>query len=248
MKKLLVLIISIFAIAPLLAQDLSPDEIVTKNLKAIGQDKFMNVQTFKLTGKMSQQGLDFQITQYQKKPEKIRQEVEVQGMNIIMVIDGDTGWSINPMMGSTDAQDLPADAIASLKKEGRSDPTASWDNPFLNWKKDGTGIEMIGKEDINGSSAYILKFTYNDNSVVNYFVDAKSFVLVKTKSTEEAQGQTFEREIKFSDYRDTDGILLPVKIEILINGQVQQIFTMDKCEFDVPVDDSIFSKPAPENK
>jgi len=245
MKKLLVLIISIFAICQLFAQELTVDEILSKNLKAIGQDKLMNAQTIKLEGKMTQQGIDIQITQYQKKPDKIRMDMEVQGMNVIMAIDGETGWSINPMMGSTEAVDLPAETIASLEKEGRSDPTASWDNPFVTWKENGTTVELVGKEDINGSSAYNLKFTYKDNDVVNYFVDTDSFFLLKTKSTEAVQGQTFEREIKFSEYRETEGILFPVKIEILINGQVQQVFTMDKCEFDMPIDDSIFKKPVP---
>jgi outer membrane lipoprotein-sorting protein len=248
MKKLLVLIICISAIAPLFAQDLSPDEIVSKNLKAIGQDKLMNFQTLKVTGKMTQQGLDFQITQYQKKkPEQTRQEIEVQGMSIIMVVDGETGWTINPMTGSTEAQDLPADAIKSLEKEGRGDPTVSWDNPFLNWKENGTSIELAGMEDNDGASAYNLKVTFEDKYVINYFVDAKSFLLLKSKSTEAAQGQTFDREIKFSDFRDIDGILVPVKIEVMINGQVGQVFTMDKCEFNVPIDDSIFKKPVPEN-
>jgi outer membrane lipoprotein-sorting protein len=247
MKKLLVLLISIFSIAPLLAQDLSPDEIVLRNLKAIGQDKLMNIQTLKVTGKMTQQGLDFQVTVYQKKPEKTRQEIEVQGMSIIMAVDGETGWTINPMSGSADAQDMPADVIKSLEKEGRGDPTVSWDNPLLNWKENGTNIELAGREDINGSSAYNLKVTFKDNYVINYFVDAKSFVLLKSKSTEAAQGQTFDREIRFSDYTDIDGVLIPIKIEVLINGQVGQVFTMDKCEFNVPVDDSIFNKPVPGN-
>jgi outer membrane lipoprotein-sorting protein len=243
MKKFLFVLFCMLPMVALFAQELTPDEIVLRNLKAIGQDKFMNVQTLKMTGKFTQQGLEFQVTVYQKQPEKNRQEIVVQGMTIIMAMDGETAWAINPMTGSPDAQDLPADAIKSLEKEGLSDPTASWDNPFLNWKDNGTKIELAGKEDIDGSPAYNLKFTFKENYVVNYFVDATKFLIVKTKSTEAAQGQTFDREIRFSDFRDIDGVLIPAKIDMAINGQVGQVFTMDKCEFNIPIDDSIFKKP-----
>lgn len=245
MKKLLILLISIFAIAQVLAQDLSADEIVSKNLKAIGQDKLMNAETIKMTGIMSQQGMEFQIIMYQKKPMKMRQELEIQGMSIIMVLEGENGWTINPLMGSMDPVDLPPDAIKSLEHEVRSDPTSSWENPFINWKENGTKIELVGKEDIKGSLTYNLKFTFSDNYVVNYFVDAASFVVLKTKSSESAQGQIYDREIRFSDYKDIDGVLFPAKIDMYMNGQITQVITLEKCEFNVPVDDSIFEKPVP---
>jgi len=243
MKKLLVLIISMFVIGQLLAQDLSPEQIVSNYLKAIGQDKFMNIETMKMTGKMTQQGLEMQVTQYQKKPEKVRQDIEVQGMTVTMVVDGETGWVLNPMMGSTDPQDLNAESIKALEKEGNNDPTATWDNPFVTWKEDGIKIELAGREDVNGSSAYNLKFTFKEGYTINYIIDAASFVLLKTKSIQDVQGQTFDREIRFSDYKDFNGILFPGKLEMLVNGQIGQVFTMDKCEFNVLVDDSIFKKP-----
>ena len=243
MKKLLLFVIGIVTTGQIIAQDLSPDEIVSRHLKATGQDKFMDMETMKMTGKMTQQGLDMQVTQYQKKPEKVRQDIEVQGMTVTMVVDGETGWVLNPMMGSTDPQDLNAESIKALEKEGNNDPTATWDNPFVTWKEDGTKIEMAGREDINGSPAYNLKFTFKEGYTINYIIDAAGFVLLKTKSIQNVQGQTYDREIRYSDYRDINGILFPGKFEMLVNGQIGQVFTIDKCEFNIPVDDSIFIKP-----
>jgi len=135
MKKLLVIVLSILAAGHLLAQDLTLDEIISKNLSVIGQDKLMKIRTIKTTGKMTQSGMEFQIIQYQKNPDLARQEIEIQGMIIIVAIEGETGWTINPMTGSMDPQDLPPETVKSLLEESRSDPVVNWDNPFYKWKE-----------------------------------------------------------------------------------------------------------------
>ncbi|MCX6328266.1 MAG: outer membrane lipoprotein-sorting protein [Bacteroidia bacterium] len=244
MKKLVFIILCMLPVGILVAQDLTVDEIISKNLKAIGQDKLMNIQTIKTTGKATQGGMELLITEIQKSPDKDRQEVEVQGMKMIIAIEGETGWIINPQTGSSDPQDLSPEQMQSLIKEGLSDPIVNWDNPFLKWKENGIKIDLIGKEDMNGTPVYNLKFTFKDGYVVNYYIDAEKFIVLKSKSTETEQGQTYEREIRYSDYTDFDGILNPVKIEVLVNGQVGTVGIMDKCEFNIPVNDSVFKKPA----
>ena len=244
MKKLLVLTIGIFTLGQILAQDLSPDEIVTKFLDATGQEKFMKVQTVKMTAKTSQQGsMDFQISILAKQPRKMRQEIEVQGLSIVMVVDGEKGWTINPMTGSNDPQDLPQEAITELMKEGRLEPSVSWDNPLVNWKESGIKIDLVGQEDVDGASAYHLRATYEDGQVVNYFLDSSTFYILKSKSRTLVEGQEMDTEVQCTDFMGIDGIIMPKKITMLFNGQILQVMTIDTIEFNVPVDDSIFEKP-----
>lgn len=243
MKKLLVIILSILAAGQLLAQDLTLDEIISKNLTAIGQDKLMKMETIKMTGKMNQEGMEFQIISYGKAPDMARQELEIQGMTIIIVVEGETGWTINPMTGAFDPQDLPAEMINSLIEESLEDPAVNWDNPFYNWKENGIKVVLVGKEDMDGKPVYNLKFTFKNKHIVNYLIDAERFVVLNQISTKSQMGQTYDQEVRYSDYRDIDGILCPFKMEILINGQVTTVLTMDNCEFDIPIDDSIFKKP-----
>ncbi len=243
MKKLLVIVLSILAAGHLLAQDLTLDEIISKNLSVIGQDKLMKIQTIKTTGKMTQSGMEFNIIQYQKNPDLARQEIEIQGMRIIVAIEGETGWTIHPMTGSMDAQDLAPEMIKSLLEESQSDPVVNWDNPFYIWKEKGIKVELDGKQDLDGTPVYNLKFTYNSGNIYNFVVDADKFVILKELTTKTEQGQTYEQEVRYSDYTGVDGILFPVKTEILINGQIATTVIIDKCEFDIPIDNSIFKKP-----
>jgi outer membrane lipoprotein-sorting protein len=243
MKKLLVLIVGFLAMGQLLAQELTADEIISKVLNAIGQEKFMNIQTVKITGKMIQGGMEFNLTVYQKKPDFNRIDMEIQGMTIIMATDGKTGWTINPMTGSSDPQDLPEETIKSMKEGDFSDPELNWDNPFSNWREKGTIAELTGKEEIDGTPVYNLKLTYMNNKIVSYTVDASKFLVLRLRSTVTEQGMTYDQEVRNSDFRDFEGIIYSGKSEILMNGQVGQTVTINKCEFDVPIDDSVFKKP-----
>ena len=132
----------------------------------------------------------------------------------------------------------------SLWEETIEDPVVNRDNPFYKWEENGIEVDLVGKEDMDGQPVYNLKFTFKNNYIVNYFLDAERFVVLRQISTKTEQGQTYNREIRYSDFTEVDGILCPVKTEILINGQITTTIIMDKCEFDIPIDDSIFKKPA----
>jgi hypothetical protein len=243
MKKLVLIYLCMLPLGIIFAQDLTVDEIISKNMKAIGQDKLMAVKTIKTMGKMTQGGMEFLVTGFEKRPDFDKAEMEVQGVKIIMVREGKTGWMINPMTGTSDPQDLPAEIINSMLNESISDPAINWDNPFYTWKEIGAKVELIGKEMMDGTPVYNLKFTFKDGYVVNYYVDAAKFLVIKSKSIETAQGQTYEQETKYNDFKDTDGVLYPAKIETLVNGQVGSVATSDKVEFNLSFDDSIFKRP-----
>jgi outer membrane lipoprotein-sorting protein len=229
----------------LVAQDMKLDELLQKYSKARGQ----NIQTVKMTGKMIQPGNpEFMITSFEKRPDMFRQEMEVQGTKIIVAFIGQTGWIISPTLGSFDPQDMPPSSFNSLNKELRSDPYVSWNNPIVNWKENGNKLELIGREDINGTQVYNLKLTFKDNEVANYYMDAAKFVMLLVKEKTMEQGQMNETEDKFSDFRDVDGVSMPFKIETITNGQTSTIVILDKCEFNLPIDDAIFKKPAVEKK
>ena len=227
-----------------MSQDMKLDELLEKYLKTIGQDKFAKIQTIKITGKMVYpNGAEFSMTVIKKHPNLDRTEMEFQGTRIIAVFDGQTGWMINPVSGSLDPQDMSADMLNSNEKDNQKDPFSIWNNPFFDWKENGNKIELVGKEDLNGTPVYNLKMTFNESDVVNYYMDIAKFVILKMKEKSTIQGQIAEVETIFSDFRDVDGIMYPFRYEILYNSQSAVVITVDKIEFNLPVDDAIFKKP-----
>ncbi|MBN1108944.1 MAG: hypothetical protein JXA55_09240, partial [Bacteroidales bacterium] len=75
-------------------------------------------------------------------------------------------------------------------------------------------------------------------------IDADKFILLSQKSTKTTQGQTYESETKYSDYRNVSGVLYPSKIESFVNGQLSNSAVSETVEFDLVFNDSLFIKPA----
>ncbi len=237
MKKVLFLILSVFTVGGIFAQDLKLEDVLAKHFKAIGQEKFAKVQTMKMTGKVFQMGMEMTMSVIKKRPNLSRTEVDVQGTKIVYAIDGQNGWMIMPFTGSSDPQDMPEEQLASAKKE-------DMDGPFINSKEKGSQLELVGKEVVDSIQVYNIKLTTKDGESSNYYIDAAKFVIVKMKAKVMAQGQLAEVETKFSDFREVNGIKNAFKIEQIANGQAGATITFETVEFDVPVDNAIFAKPA----
>jgi outer membrane lipoprotein-sorting protein len=246
MKKLLVILLSFLSSGLIMAQDLNLDELIKKNFKVIGQDKLMKTQTITQTGKMLTQGVELAMTTIQKKPHLQRVELEYQGTKVIYAYDGQNGWMIAPGSGTLDPQDMPAEMLKGFAEN--DDSFIGWDNPLFTWKELGKKIELVGKEDLNGITVFNIKITSKDSSVVNFYMDATKFVILKEKSSAIRQGQMVETETRYSEIKEVDGVMNAFRIEVLENGQTSVVFTFDKCEFDLPVDDGIFKKPVTNSK
>ena len=74
------------------AQEKKRDEILSKHFKAVGQKKLENVESIKMMGSTQTQGQEFKFTMYLKEPNKIRNEVPMQGQKMIQAFDGENGW------------------------------------------------------------------------------------------------------------------------------------------------------------
>src|SRR5579863_250519 len=98
-----VLAVALLGLSVLPASAETADEIVAKYIQKIGgADKIAAINTVRRTGKASFSGIDVTGIRENKRPNMIRQEVKIQGMNLVMAYDGHTGWKIEPFMGKKD--------------------------------------------------------------------------------------------------------------------------------------------------
>ena len=240
MKKLSSSIISIICLCSFsgLTQDLTLDDVLTKYYEATGINHVKEWNTMILTGKSTAQGMEFPVTIYMKRPGKIRTEVEIQGNKMLQVLNGDQGWAVAPWSGSTEPQDMTADVVKSMKEQ------ADFEGSLYNWKEKGHTVELIGKEDMEGTSVYKIKVTLADGNIETYFMDAENFVPLKIASVTKIQGNETEGETYPSNYKEVNGAVLPFAIESKFKGQTVSNVLIEKYEINKEVSDSLFVKPA----
>lgn len=232
----LALIFVIFSALAVSAQTL--DEILQKYYDARGgYEKIKAIKTTKMTGNQMMQGLEIPFTIQQKRPNLFRADVTVQEQGIIQAYDGKTAWVVNPLSGSTDPVVLPEEQAKRFKQQ------ADFDGPLFDYKEKGNTVELLGKEDMEGTPVYKLKITLDDGDVQYTFLDAEYFLELKV-TTKVKQGESeIEVETFLSDYKEVDGQMIAHAIESKTGGNVVSQLTIETVEFDVPVEDAIFVMP-----
>jgi outer membrane lipoprotein-sorting protein len=225
-----------------MTQEMNLDEVLAKYYQAIGINAVKEWKTLTMTGKSSAQGMEFPITIIMKRPGKMRLEVEIQGNKMLTVFDGQTGWSVAPWSGSSDPQDMTADEVKGMKEQ------ADFEGALFNWKEKGHKVELIGKEDMEGTPVYKVKVVREDENIETYFIDAENFVPLKVASITKIQGNETESESYPSNYKEVNGAMMPFAIENKFKGQgdqsVSQHVLIDKYEINKEVADSLFVRPA----
>jgi len=213
------------------------DEILAEHFNAVGQEKLLATNTLTMKGKIIQGQFEIPFTSMQKRPMNFRSEAEFQGMKMLSGFDGTKGWSINPMMGSTDPQPMTEEQIDRMKIQ------ADYDGLFYNYKEKGYTLEFTGKETVDDIETYVLKLTRPNGDIVTSYIDAENYVLLKAKSKMKLQGVDSEMETIFSNYKYVNEILNPFAIETKMNGQTAMQMTFDEISYDVDMPDSIFQMP-----
>lgn len=233
---------AIFLLLPLAASAQTADEIVNKSLAARGgAEKIKAIQSERVSGRVTfGPGLEGTLVAELKRPRKLRVEIMVEDQKIIRVYDGKSaGWVVNPFAEKKDAQPMSAEDLKSVSEE------SDFDGPFIDYKAKGNQIELVGKEEMEGKSAYRIKLTSKNGNIRFYLFDATSFLPVKWEETRVVEGKEVPWESFFSDYREVNGVKYAFKIDSDSPGtDLKQTVVAEKIEINAQMDETRFAKPA----
>ncbi len=237
MKNLMLLFVAVFASFTLSAQ--SVDEVLKQYFANTGGvDAWRTLKSTRMEGKMSMQGLEFPGIITNKAPNKMRVDVNVQGMKIVQAYDGVTAWWINPFMGGEEAQPMPDEMSEQIVNQ-------EFESPFLNYAEKGHKVDYEGTETVEGANTHKLKLTKKNGDVEYHYFDAEYFVPVMTKTqvkTGPMKGQFTETFM--SDYQEVDGLMFPFFMESKMGGQSLQKITISSIKINQDYPDDQFAYPA----
>jgi hypothetical protein len=237
MKRVLLSVCALFLAFSLFAQ--TADEILEKHIKAEGgADKLKAVQSMRMTGKMKVGPMELPVVMVKARPDQMRMDFVVQGMTGTQAYDGTTGWSVMPFMGKKDPEKMSEDMLKPMREE------ADFDGPLVDYKTKGNKVEYVGKEDVQGSPAYKLHVTTKQGSESNYYIDADTYLVIKTESKRKIQGQEVEGETVIGDYKEVGGMLFPHSMEMHAKGAPGgQSIIVEKYELNPKIDAAQFKMP-----
>jgi hypothetical protein len=236
LKTFSVLAVLLLCAASVSAQ--SADEVIAKYVKALGgREQISKVNSLYTESKADIMGMESVQKTTVLNGVGYKMEMEIMGSTMITCITKDGGWSINPMMGSGAAEDLPEAQYNEAKNQ------IFVGAPFTIYAEKGYKAEMLGAETVGTANATKIKLTAPDSTSAVYYFDSETGLLVKSVTQGDMQGQQVENTATYSDYKEVDGYTIPYKVTISMGGMFEMTNEVTKVEVNKPVDAAIFAKP-----
>ena len=217
------------------------DELVAKSIEARGgMAKLKAVKSMRATGKiMGGPGMEFPFTLTQKRPNSMKLEFTFNGVTGMQVYDGKTAWMSMPFMGKKEPEVMPPDQAKEAEEQ------ADFDGALVDFKEKGHKVELVGKEQVEGADAYKLKLTLKNGDVRYIYLDAETYLEIKSESKRTVRGTEIEGEGYLSDYKEVGGMMMAHVMEQGMKGQPQrQKFVIEKVELNPEIQDAFFVMPA----
>lgn len=218
----------------------STEEVLSKHQSAMGSpEKWAAVKSLVMKNKFSVQGMDIESKTSVLVGQGFRTDVEVMGNKIVTAVIGENGWMMRPaMMGGTGQPEaMPADQVkmaASQKNIGST---------LIIAQKEGSKIELVSKEKLDGADVYLLKVTKTSGEESQIYVSASTYFIVKVAGKIKANGQEVDTEVNFSNYKAVDGLYFPHTMETA--SPMGGMMTVDTISIEInpSIDANIFAKP-----
>ncbi|MFT3845498.1 MAG: hypothetical protein QM725_10625 [Lacibacter sp.] len=240
MKKINVLFLAVAAFFSIsFAQAQTADEIVAKYVDAIGgAENWKKINSMVQTGTMSVQGADISVVRTVLHNKGSRQDITLMGMNGYQIVTPEAGWNFMPFQGQTAPEAMTADDL----KESQDELDAQ--GSVIDYKAKGHSVELLGKEDVDGTECYKIKMNLKSGRSETLFIDVKTSNLVKMTTVRKANGQEMEFSTTFSNFQKLpEGIVIPMSINVPLGPGFNADYSVSKVEVNKTIDESIF-KPA----
>ena len=209
------------------------EEVIAKHIEAIGgKENWKKINNMRQEATLSVQGMDIPVVITAINNKATKQEYTVMGMTGYSIITADSGWNFNPMQGQTKPEPITQDEL----KYGKDQLDIQGD--FIDYKTKGHNVQLLDKEDVEGVECLKIRLTRKSGNESVFFLDPKTYYIIRTSSKISANGQEVESVVNLSNYQKLpEGIVIPHTIE---NSAIPAPITLTKVIINGKVDEATF--------
>lgn len=214
--------------------DMKAETVIEHYLQAAGgREKLAAVKSFKQSSLATTPMGDVKTTIEAKDNTKVHMKIEASGMVVQEITFNGMKAKVAGAQGSQEVTD-PSQferfrEMADFAKE--LDYTTT--DRFI--------ISYVGKEDIDGKTAYKIQIKKSDGTTSIEFYDIDSGLKLKEIVTVEANGQQFTTTQEFADYQNVEGIMIPMETTLSGGGMPFEMVTkVEDVQINPDISDDVF--------
>jgi hypothetical protein len=234
--KIVLLAASMLSVVSLQAQTI--DEVINKYFEALGgKDKVASMKTMHTEFDVEVSGIAASGACWIVNGKAFRNETSFNGQQMIQCYTDTSGWSVNPFMGEMTPTIMTAEQVKA--GQGQLDLAG----PLFNYAAKGNTVELLGKEPLDGKTAFKLKIKTQAGAEITSWIDATTYYLVKNYIKATVNGSDIQTTMLTSNFKKTDnGYVVPYTMQITVSGLTVDM-TNKKVEINKEVDRTIFAMP-----
>lgn len=227
------------------------EAIINRGIEVLGGGAYLNVQTvvgrgFYTTFNEGVSQIPARFLDYIAYPDKERTEFTGDGIRVIQTNSGDTGWLFD---GATKSlSDMKGSQIEDFKRSMRT----SVENLLRGWwKKENATLSYVGRREAGlARRNETVKLTYPNGFWIEYEFAAKeglpAKVVYKTtkKKADSDENEEIMEEDRLAKPISISGITALWVIDHFINGTQTSRISYESIEYNRPLADTLFAKPA----
>jgi hypothetical protein len=223
---------------------LSAQQIAAKNVVARGGlEAWHKVETMVWMGHIESARTSLPsmlFTLSQKRPNKMRFEVNAMRERTLRVFDGTRGWKLRPAHGGPEVQPYALDEL----RFAQSGP--GLDGPLIDYALKGSSVSVVGIDEVEKHKAYHLMVRTAAGETQHVWVDTKTFL--ETRYDRPAGGPAGSSRmvsVVYRDYRATDGLMIPSIIETGVGPSAPpDRMVIERVVLNPPLSEQTFRNPA----
>lgn len=169
-------------------------------------------------------------------PNRCRVEVNPERSRIILVLDGDKGW----MQAGGETQELNKASLQEKQEE-----LYVWRLMNLTpLRQDEFELKLLPDAKVKDRDAAVVLVSHKKYPAARLFFDKESGLLVKIARRATESGLLLSKEYVYSDHKEFDGVKMPTREVITLNGSVK-FSDVKFSEYKIlsRIEDKLFEKP-----
>jgi hypothetical protein len=217
------------------------DEIIDSNIAARGgYDLIRKIDSLRATGTATASGGRVARVVYElKRGGLFRLEFSSQGLTSVFAHDNEGAWEVDPLDGQFEPRRVTPETDSPMGIGERD-----IESHFVDWEKKQHRVELLGQEQLAGGEAFKIKTILEDGTIRHDYIDVATRQIVRSDIPRRIRGRDTVVVDTFSDFRETEGLVLPHLVETRVEGRPEVItIVVDGFEINPELDNARFQYP-----